>query len=444
MKVWLSLFCPWILLLPSANAEVGKKYERLLEYHDVVIRKIDPSGIRIMHREGVASIPVESLPPEIVAELGLNPEEADSYRQDSAAAAQDAARRQEEARYLKDNLMTIQGRILQVRQDGVLVRNVTVFTGKSREVKIPYTVRSGGPTGLHPDREYTLHERFKIEHVPETMEMDVVWVACDSSPYVDKMRFAMKAYAFAKYDFKDTEGVTHTVPSFTTRAEDIFEPAEIAGKNGKQGQSEAKGRSTGTGFFISSSGYMLTNYHVAGGRAKIEVIIDGESVPAKFIRGSADNDVALIKVERKISNWLALGSDAEVGLAKRVFTVGFPQTYVQGVSAKFTEGSVSALTGFYDDPRLFQISVPVQPGNSGGPLVDSSGAVVGIICSRLVDGLTEQGLAINQNVNYAVKARHAKELLEDLPQEPASGGPARTRESLVKSVADAVALILVE
>jgi len=87
-----------------------------------------------------------------------------------------------------------------------------------------------------------------------------------------------------------------------------------------------------------------------------------------------------------------------------VFTLGYPNVIIQGTEPKYTEGTISSLTGVGNNPRWFQISLPVQPGNSGGPLVDEHGQVVGIVNARLDDfkALATSGV-LPQNVNYAIK-----------------------------------------
>jgi len=92
-------------------------------------------------------------------------------------------------------------------------------------------------------------------------------------------------------------------------------------------------------------------------------------------------------------------------------------TLVQGVEPKLTKGEVSSLGGAQDDPRHFQISVPVQPGNSGGPLVDRSGNVIGLVTARLGDIATLKITgSLPQNVNYALKSSFVTAFLETLPE----------------------------
>ncbi|MDD4031594.1 MAG: serine protease, partial [Bacteroidales bacterium] len=91
-------------------------------------------------------------------------------------------------------------------------------------------------------------------------------------------------------------------------------------------------------------------------------------------------------------------------LGQTVFTVGFPMPELQGFSPKVTKGVVSSLNGIQDDVRMYQIDAAVQPGNSGGPLADESGNIVGVVVARLNDAYVAQNTgSLPQNINYAVK-----------------------------------------
>ena len=133
-----------------------------------------------------------------------------------------------------------------------------------------------------------------------------------------------------------------------------------------------------------------------------------------------------------------------------VFTVGYPRIDVQGLSPKLTKGAINSLAGVRDDPRHFQVSVPIQPGNSGGPLVDKNGNVVGVIVSSLNAGLIlkKEG-RLPQSVNYAVKGSFASSFLESIPnlarrlKAPNAAGRAGKFTDLVGRVEAATVLIAV-
>ena len=94
-----------------------------------------------------------------------------------------------------------------------------------------------------------------------------------------------------------------------------------------------------------------------------------------------------------------------------VFALGYPMADVMGDEVKFTDGKISSRSGIQGDIRVYQISVPIQPGNSGGPLFDMNGNIVGITSSGL-----NRDYFKSENVNYAIKASYLKTLMESCPQ----------------------------
>ena len=177
---------------------------------------------------------------------------------------------------------------------------------------------------------------------------------------------------------------------------------------------EQRSSGTGSGFFITPDGFFLTSYHVIEGAEKIR-IRNGETVSdAKVVSRDPANDIAILKTEGHFP-CLAVGLANSVKIGDDVFTIGFPAPDLQGVAPKLTKGNISATTGLRDDPRFFQISIPVQPGNSGGPLVDERGNAVGIIASTLSPAIALSNGFIPQNVNYAVKTTYAMPLVETIP-----------------------------
>jgi len=162
------------------------------------------------------------------------------------------------------------------------------------------------------------------------------------------------------------------------------------------------------------------------------------------------NDLALLKAEGRFAS-LPIAASLIVKLGSTVTTVGFPNIGLQGFAPKFARGEIASLSGALDDPRYFQISVPVQPGNSGRALVDERGNAVGVVSAKLSAkaALATSG-ALPENVNYAVKSSFLLSFLESVPEvsdrlkEPKSLQTAIPKfEDVVKSAEQAAVLVLV-
>lgn len=170
---------------------------------------------------------------------------------------------------------------------------------------------------------------------------------------------------------------------------------------------------TGSGFFITTNGYFVTNYHVIKDADKISLRdVQGKTYEAIVVKLDTNNDLALLKVKGTFSALPVINSQ-NVKMGTHVITVGFPNIDIQGKEPKLSEGIVSALSGIQDEPTVFQISLPIQPGNSGGPMVNMDGNVVGIIASKLsaIYMIKNKG-SVPENVNYAIKSNYLNELIQ--------------------------------
>lgn len=174
-------------------------------------------------------------------------------------------------------------------------------------------------------------------------------------------------------------------------------------------------KSSGTGFAISSNGYIVTNHHVIDKAKSIEVKgVNGnftKKLNAELVVSDEKNDLAIIKIIDPLFS--SLGSIpytvrqgvADVG--ENVFVLGYPLTSSMGEEVKLTNGIVSSKTGFQGDISTYQISAPVQPGNSGGPLFDKNGNLIGVVNAKHT---------MAENAGYAIKFNYVKNLIELLPQ----------------------------
>lgn len=186
-------------------------------------------------------------------------------------------------------------------------------------------------------------------------------------------------------------------------------------------------QSQGTGFLLSSSGIIVTNYHVVENANDIQIFFpNGKgSQGAKILLLDKANDLALLEImdfnvelsglpNKAIPYQLERSKIVNVG--EQIISIGYPLSAVLGTEARATSGIISAKQGLEGDPRVFQIDAAIQPGNSGGPLFSSSGAVIGVVFSSLNSKFfLDNADIIPQNVNFAIKADYLINLSEMLP-----------------------------
>ena len=201
---------------------------------------------------------------------------------------------------------------------------------------------------------------------------------------------------------------------------EVIEPHKIPQEYLPEEKSDPNAwKGNGSGFFLNQEGYIATNYHVVEGASAIQANFTRngkvESYPATVVAADQQNDLAIIKINdtsyKNVSQlpYGLLSRTKDTG--SEVFALGYPMADVMGDEVKFTDGKISSRSGIQGDIRVYQISVPIQPGNSGGPLFDMNGNIVGITSSGL-----NRDYFKSENVNYAIKASYLKTLMESCPQ----------------------------
>lgn len=183
---------------------------------------------------------------------------------------------------------------------------------------------------------------------------------------------------------------------------------------------DATAGGSGSGIIFSTQGHVLTNHHVIAGCNSFKVVTaDGKEHDATLVASDEKLDVAVLKISGIYSNRTfrappTLTSSAQVRSGQKVFTVGHPLGELLSSEAKYNDGTVSAMSGMGDDQRVMQISVPIQPGNSGGPLANMNGEVVGLIVASVNGGaLLRQTNILAQNINFAIKSDPIIEFLTE-------------------------------
>lgn len=182
-----------------------------------------------------------------------------------------------------------------------------------------------------------------------------------------------------------------------TNVVENFNPDEI-----EDNISKSSSIATGTGFLINNTGIILTNYHVVQGSSKISILIDKQYKACKLVGFDKEKDLAILKpltsLSIKNSNPVIFsGSNKKLG--EKIFVLGFPSTAELGNSIKVTDGLLSSM----NVDGLFQISSPIQHGNSGSPLFDYFGRVIGVV---------NAGIPSLENVGFAIKLNEVTSFLK--------------------------------
>lgn len=213
----------------------------------------------------------------------------------------------------------------------------------------------------------------------------------------------------------------------------------------KDAVAKANAVKTGTGWFVDAS-YVATCWHVVQNAKAISIEQkNGQRFNAKVVANDPANDIVILKIDNaKCASALPIRTKG-VKIADKVFTVGYPLSSLLGQTQKYSEGVVSSTTGLSNDSRYYQISVPIQPGNSGGPLMDEKGCVIGLTSSALdALKLVVTTGTIPQNVNYAIKVRYLAAILDDMGIDYATATEVNGKDGIVERVAEATVLVIAE
>lgn len=206
----------------------------------------------------------------------------------------------------------------------------------------------------------------------------------------------------------DNPSVSNYIPGYETDDPDDHDDNFIS-KNNTSGWT-----GNGSGVIIDSRGYIATCAHVVNNASEIEVDVNFKgmtnSYSARVVRVDNDRDLAIIQItDSKFYPLPPLRynfSTQACDVGSSVFTLGFPMALtIMGEEIKFTDGKISSKSGYQGNNTLYQVTVPAQPGNSGGPLFDYNGNLIGIVNSKVMQA---------DNVTYAIKAAYLKNLVNNL------------------------------
>ena len=197
-----------------------------------------------------------------------------------------------------------------------------------------------------------------------------------------------------------------------------FTVKQVAAKDapGAPAKPGKTGNSSGTGFVISATGQIITNHHVIDGCVgDIKGnLTGGAQVVLRVVSKDPANDMALLQGPADTFKSFAKIRERSIRSGDSVTAIGFPFHGLLTSDFTVTTGIVSSLSGIKNDSRLLQISAAVQPGNSGGPLLDSSGQIVGMVAAKLnALALLRATGSIPENINFAIKTGAIRDFLDN-------------------------------
>ncbi len=190
----------------------------------------------------------------------------------------------------------------------------------------------------------------------------------------------------------------------------------MSGASGMSGMSGSSGKNlklatVGTGFFVSQNGNVLTNNHVVEGCGEIR--IPAENTVGKLVVADQANDLALVKLEVTGKASVQFPDSDDIKQGEEIFVFGFPLDGYLPSAGNITPGIISALAGPGNNSSLVQMTAPVQPGNSGGPLLNKKGKVVGVVVGKAnAIKIAKVTGDIPQNINFAISPRTVKSFLD--------------------------------
>ena len=204
-----------------------------------------------------------------------------------------------------------------------------------------------------------------------------------------------------------------------------------------------KAVSSGTGFAVAKD-IVVTARHVVENKKNIKICFDGRNwINAILVRESETLDIAVLEVTSPLEHYLPLTSEEKAYAGDRVFTFGYPVVQILGNEIKYSDGVISAMSGLKGDQTLIQTTVPIQPGNSGSPLLNEKGEVIGMLTSSaaLPAFLRVTG-TIPQNINWAVKSEYISVLIDRQLNKKKVG--VKTRRQLITAARQATCQVLAE
>jgi S1-C subfamily serine protease len=172
---------------------------------------------------------------------------------------------------------------------------------------------------------------------------------------------------------------------------------------------------SGTGFFISDDGLIITCAHVIDDSARIAVKTGAGEYQAEILKKDTDADLAVLKINYRNAYHFKVANFDTVNLGDKLLVLGFPLSSILGADIRLTDGIVSSKGGIVTIPTYFQHSAPIQPGNSGGPIINFNFSIIGVAAASLDDRIMLESFgSLPQNVNFGVKSDYIRQITQNM------------------------------
>lgn len=234
---------------------------------------------------------------------------------------------------------------------------------------------------------------------------EIDWISANGTQETTNFKFEDEGLITGNFDNRVSETSVSLLKKYPRVESDDKESGE-------------KKISKGTGFVVSESGLVATNEHVVSNSESVTIKFNGKesakNYAAEVVISDKESDIAILAVkDKEFSGFreIPYGISDKYKSGQEVFTLGYPMTGVMGESLKVTEGIISSVDGPTEKNIFMQTSVPIQPGNSGGPLFNTNGNVVGITTATLSESATGVD---PENVNYSIKSEHFESMVSIL------------------------------
>lgn len=204
-------------------------------------------------------------------------------------------------------------------------------------------------------------------------------------------------------------------------------------------------QSSGSGVAISRN-HILTNAHVVEGARAVQAHVVGRALPADVVFADERNDLALLHIQEALPGVARFRSQVGLHLGEDVVALGFPLQGLLGTGPQASAGNVAALCGIGNDSSVFQFTAPIASGNSGGPILDMAGQLIGLVCSSLnLERVRERG-GMAENINFGIKGAMMLSFLDSFGIEPQMAHESRLlgRADVVRQARDMIARVTCE